>query len=160
VPIAQHPAHQPQSVMDSTKAETGKAENLDKVENQHDKAAHKIIEKFLEDTAVRTQTALNEMTKTELGHILINLGLDKLMVENERFDRYRRIQLILELQEPEIPIAHSHGSAKSEAPPSHHLLSCLGAANKVISVLDRSKRLALVRAFVRQHKGERNILKR
>ena len=76
MPIAQHPAHQPQSVMGSTKAETGKAEDLDEVENQHDKAAHKIIEKFLEDTAVRTQTALNEMTKTELGHILISLGLD------------------------------------------------------------------------------------
>jgi hypothetical protein len=46
------------------------------------KATDDIADKFLLDTAVRTETAMKSMTENELGHILISFGVDKLSAEN------------------------------------------------------------------------------
>ena len=125
------------------------------------KAAQTIADKFTFATAVRMESTLLSMTQSHLACVLVNFGVDRNVIKHILVSKSSRVKLIKELQRPEGSRRRKGGSRQlrdTALSPTWHLLSSLNIRdNASIESLDRSKRLALVRALASVRYGHEAI---
>jgi len=124
-------------------------------------AAQIIADKFTFATAVRMESTLLSMTQSHLARVLITFGVERNVITHILVSKSSRVELIKELQMPEGSRRRKGGSRQlreTASFPTWQLLSSLNIRdNALIESLDRTKRLALVRALARDRYGHEEI---